>query len=168
MPLEFNRATKIAELPITDGADITVQSVYDQFKDFEDEPRSMDLNRMISAGGKTPLGGGRFTVVTITLLDGWLLAFEERIGPGTTQTTVSDGNIVAEDEAGDPQFPIFPTAFTAVTIAQATTGAIIEVGVGGATAQEIWDYAGPFASAGIGDFIKRQVLTIAKFFQIVK
>jgi hypothetical protein len=167
MSLEFNRGTKIATVPITDGTSITVQSVYDQFKDYEDEPANMDLKRMISAGGKTFLSVGRFTVVTITLLDGWLLAFAERGGPATIQTTVEDGNIVAQDEAGDPVFPIAPTAFTAVTIAQATTGAIIESGA--QTPQELWDYVpASHVPGSAGEFLFKKLAKFAEMLGLIR
>jgi hypothetical protein len=164
MALEFNRFTKIATVPLADGDTITVQSIYDQFRDFEDEPQNLDLKTTITAGGKDDLGGGQFTVITVTLLDGWRVAFESAGGPAFEIKRVTEGNLVALDEAGLPQFPIAPNPFVNVVIAQATTGAIL----GAVSADEVWDYSGPFAENGMGDFIKRQVLTIAKFFQIVK
>jgi hypothetical protein len=147
--IEFNRFTKIATVPLADGDTITVQSIYDQFRDFEDEPQNLDLKTMITAGGKDDLGGGQLTVITATLLDGWRVAFESAGGPAFEIKRVTEGNLVALDEAGLPQFPIAPI-------------------LGAVSADEVWDYSGPFAENGMGDFIKRQVLTIAKFFQIVK
>jgi hypothetical protein len=167
MSLEFNRGTKIATVPITDGASITVQSVYDQFKDYEDEPANMDLKRMISAGGKTFLGPGRFTVVTITLLDGWLLAFAARGGPSFELMIVEEGNIVAQDENGDPQYPIAQTAFTSVSIAQATTGAIIESGA--QTPQELWDYVPTAHVPGsAGEFLFKKLAKFAEMLGLIR
>lgn len=163
MSIQFNRGTKIATIPIADGDLITIQSIYDQFRDFEDEPRNLDLNTMIQAGGKDDLGGGVFTVVTVTLLDGWLLAFAARGGPATEVMRVTEGNLVATDELGVPQFPISPTAFTSVVIAQATTGAII-AGVG-TTAEEIWDHPIPGAPVpgSYGERVAKKLLDVARF-----
>jgi hypothetical protein len=166
MPLEFNRATKIAELPTADGRTITIQSVYDQFKDFEDEPRNMDLNRMVRAGGKDNLEGGSQTIVTCTLLDGWRLAFQAGGGPAQEIATVTAGNLVALLPNLTSQFPISQTAFVSGFIVQATTGALVEGS--GITAANVWDYSGPYLAGSIGAYITKQLLSIAKFFQIVK
>jgi hypothetical protein len=157
--LQFNRFTKIATLPTADGLTITIQNLYNQFIDFQDELGNLDLNRMIQAAGKDDLGGGSFTVITVTLLDGWRLAFEAAVSP--VQALVSGGNLVGVDAAGDPQFPIAPTTNVSVTISQATTGAILETS--SPTAAEIWDYSGALATGGMGDFIRRKVLTVGKF-----
>jgi hypothetical protein len=163
MPLSFDRVAKIATVPVADGTQITVQSIYDQFRDFEDEPQNLDLKTTITAGGKDDLGGGRFTVITVTLLDGWRVAFEARPGPTTEQMTITDGNLVGLDEFGVPQFPVAPTAFTAVTMAQATTGAII-AGVG-TTAEEIWDHIIPATpvSGSYGERVAKKLLDLARF-----
>lgn len=162
MPLQFNRATKIAELPTADGRTITIQDLYNQFRDFEDEPRNMDLNTMIRAGGKDDLGGGSLTVITVTLLDGWLFQFQAGGGPAQEIGTVTGGNLVALTALDVAQFPIAQTAFVSGFIAQATTGAILE-GSSGPSLTEIWDYAGPFAAGGIGEFIRKKLLTTVKF-----
>ncbi len=168
MSIQFNRATKIATIPIADGNSITVQSVYNQFKDFEDEPRSMDLKRMIKAGGKDFIAVGRETVITMTLLDGWLLAFEDRPGPAFELMTVDDGNIVALDAAGVPQYPISQTAFTSVSIAQATTGAVIS-GVG-TTATEIWEHVPPtpLVAGSTGEMLFKKVAKFAEMIGLIR
>lgn len=165
MSIQFNRGTKVATVPIADGTAITIQEVYNQFKDFEDEPQNMDLRRMIKAGGKDFIAVGRETVITMTLLDGWLLAFEARPGPATILCTVDDGNIVALDALGVPQYPISPTLFTSVSIAQATTGAVIEVPGGGATAQEVWEHIIPASpvSGSYGERVAKKLLDVATF-----
>ncbi len=161
MALLFDRVNRIATVPIADGRSITVQSIYDQFRDFEDEPSSMDLPTMIEAEGKFGLAGGNQTIVSIALLDGWRLAFAAGAGPTEEIAQVIDGNITALTALDVVQFPIAATAFVAGFIAQATTGALISGS--SATAQEIWDYAGPFAAGGIGDFIKKKILKTATF-----
>ena len=166
MPLQFNRFTKVATLPAVDGRTITVQSIYDQFRDYEDEPHSLDLNTMISAGGKDDLGTGEFTVPTVTLQDGWRVAFEDGAGPAQELAIVSGGNLVARLPNLTVQFPIAETTFVSGFIAQATTGALIEGS--GIQASDVWDYSGPYVAGRIGAYITKQLLSIAKFFQIVK
>jgi hypothetical protein len=167
MSIQFNRGAKVATIPIADGTTITIQDVYNQFRDFEDEPQNLDLNKMIDGVGKDDLGGGLFTVITVTLRDGWLLAFEARGGPGTELMVVSEGNLVATDEAGDAQFPISPTAFTTTVIAQATTGAILTGG--GASAQEVWDYV-PTANVdgSAGQFLFKKLAQFAQLIGLVR
>lgn len=167
MSIQFNRGTKVATVPIADGTSITVQEVYNQFKDFEDEPQNMDLKRMIKAGGKDFIAVGRETVITMTLLDGWLLAFEARPGPATILCTVDDGNIVALDALGVPQYPISPTLFTSVSIAQATTGAVITAGA--VSAQEVWDYVPAANVAGsAGEFLFKKLAKFAEMLGLIR
>jgi len=164
MALQFNRFTRIATVPAADGLTITIQDLYNQFRDFEDEPQNLDLPTMITAGGKDDLGGGQFTVISCTLLDGWRLAFAASGSP--VQATVTGGNLVGVDAAGDPQFPIAPTTNVSVTIAQATTGALLTgEGLIGA---DVWDYSGPYVSGSIGEFVTKKLLTFVKFLQAYK
>ena len=57
--------------------------------------------------------------------------------------------------------PIEPSAFTTVSYA-ASEAASIQAGTG-ATVEDIWDYTGPFAVGGIGEFITTKLLTIGKW-----
>lgn len=170
MPLQFNRVTRIATLPEADGRTITIQSIYDQFVDFQDEPENMNLPQTITAGGKDDLGTGEFTVVTATLLDGWRLAFEAAPGPTQVLGTVTGGNFVARFTTTTPndtvQFPIAPTAFISGFIAQATTGALVPGS--GISASDVWDYSGPYVAGSIGEFVTRKLLTMVKFLQATK
>lgn len=166
MALQFNRFTKVATLPLADGRTLTVQSLYDQFREFEEEPNNLDLDTMIAGGGKDDLGTGEFTVPTVTLRDGWRLAFEDGAGPVQELAVVSGGNLVATLPNLTVQFPIAETTFVSGFIAQATTGALVEGS--GITAANVWDYTGPYIAGSIGAYITKQLLSIAKFFQIVK
>ena len=122
--LSFDIPNRIAEVAAPDST-ITIQEIYDQFRDFEDEMDVLFLPTTIQAGGKDPLPGGAQTVITCTLLDGWRIRFEARGGPTTEQMTITGGNLVGQDALGGEQFPVAPSAFTHVTIAQATTGALL-------------------------------------------
>lgn len=162
MALQFDRVNKIATVPIVDGRTITVQSIYNQFRDFEDEPRSMDLNTMIKAEGKFGLAGGKETIVSIAFLDGWRLAFAAGAGPAEEIAEVTDGNVTALTALDVVQFPIAPTAFIAGFIAQATTGALISGS--GATPQQIWEYVPATLPIGsMVEFVKKKLLKTATF-----
>lgn len=124
----FDIPTRIATVA-SSATTVTVQEIYDKFRDFEDELDLLAFPITITGSGKDDLGGGLFTVTNVFLQDGWRIAFEARAGPVTIQTTVTDGNLLGFLAGGAPNFPIAPTAFTAVTIAQATTGALLDQGV---------------------------------------
>lgn len=155
---------------MADGRTITIQDIYDQIVDFQDEPGNLDLPQMLRAGGKDDLGTGEFTVVTLTLLDGWRLAFEAAPGPAQVLGTVTGGNFVARFTTTTPndtvQFPIAPTAFISGFIAQATTGALVQGS--GLQAADVWDYAGPYTLGSIGHFIINRLLTTIQFLKFWK
>lgn len=104
---------------------ITVQEIYDQARDYEDEPGNMDLSPLVDASGKNPLGGGEFVGITLTLINDWRLQFEARGGPDTVSCTVSGGNLIAENSYDDN--PIAPSAFTQVQIRQSASPSILNL-----------------------------------------
>lgn len=167
MPLSFNRVAKIATLPIADGTALTVQQIYDQFRDFEDEPQNLDLRKTVDGAGKDDLGGGVFTIVTVTLRDGWRVQFADRAGPATEVMRITEGNLVATDVVGDPQFPVAPSTFTSVVIAQATTGAVIESGA--QSPQELWDYVPvSHVSGSAGEFLFKKLAKFAEMLGLIR
>lgn len=104
---------------------VTIQDLVNQIRDWEDELTNMDYSKVCDAFGKQDLGGGSFVGITLVLLDGWRLSFEARAGPSTEVMTVSGGNLIGEDELGNQQNPIYPTAYTQVVIAQSSSPTII-------------------------------------------
>ena len=71
---DFDRPNKwvIVDAPDTSA---TIQEIYNACKDYEDYPESMAFGDLCSAAGKADLGGSRFTVVTLTMLNGWKVKF---------------------------------------------------------------------------------------------
>jgi len=130
---------------------ITCQEIYDQCRDYEDEPANMDLSSLISGAGKDSLGGSQYVGLTITLLDGWRLAFEARPGPTWVSCTVTGGNMVAVNVYDNN--PIYPTAYTQVQIRQSTSPSIVQTGISGLTSEESDQLQGIFAA-----FLHRQRL----------
>ncbi len=114
----------------------TVQEMLNSIRDVEDDIANIDDDIIAVASGKQDLGGGVSVGITLELVNDWKLAFEARGGP-TELMTVTGGNLLARDLAGDIVFPIAPTAFTAVTIAQSSSATLI-----GAEAGLITQYLG--------------------------
>ena len=110
--LDYDKVNKIIEVSTSYGTEITIQNLLNDIRDFEDELSSMDIPFLASAAGKEALGGGVAVGLTLTLLDGWKLAFEARLGPAYTQCSVSGGNLVTINETN----PIHPTAFTQIVV----------------------------------------------------
>lgn len=149
--LVFDKNNKIMTVPAPDLT-ITCQEIYDQCRDYEDEPINLDIPSLVTGGGKDDIGGGEFTAVTITLLDNWRLAFEERAPSGWVSCSVTGGNLVAVNDYNNN--PIYPTAFTQVQIRQSTAPAALEVETSGLTPTESSMLTGLFKAA-----MNNQVLT---------
>lgn len=126
--LSFDLPTKLATVGIAD-TEITVQEIYDQFRDFEDLPTTMSNSDLVTAAGKDTLAGGAQTIITVRLLDGWRVKFADRAGPGITECVITGGNLVASTELGADQIPVAPSDFVFVSLANATTGAIQGLGL---------------------------------------
>ncbi len=110
--LTYDKVNKVITVPTSYGTEITIQNLLNDIRDFEDELTSLDIPKIASCAGKEDLGGGVSVGLTLTLLDDWRLAFEERTGPTWVQCSVSGGNLVAVNTNGS----IYPTAYVTVTI----------------------------------------------------
>lgn len=106
--------------PITE---ISIQSLSDQIKDWEDEPANLAYPILIKTFGKQSLGGGIYVGITAELQNAQI-SFEARPGPTETLCTVSGGNLVAVDENESSINPVYPTAYTQVVISQASSATI--------------------------------------------
>ncbi len=86
----FNKNILHLETDVT----IDIQELYDKIKDEEDFPHiSMTTPTIATATGKDDLGGGEFTAITLTLLNGWTL--KSLTAPGSpTIIKVSGGNLI--------------------------------------------------------------------------
>lgn len=121
--LTFDIAAREATV-VSPDLNILCQEIYDQFRDIEDNACSMQLPSFIAGAGKTDLGAIGQTVITVSLLDGWRVQFEDRGGPGFVVGTVTQGNLVGFDSLGASQYPLTDSTFVFATISQATTGSI--------------------------------------------
>ena len=55
----------------------------------------------------------------------WKLKFEDRPGPDWVDCSVTGGNLVAVDGAGQPMNPIHPSTYVTVTVVKAVSAAIV-------------------------------------------
>ena len=104
---------------------VTVQTLINTIRDFEDNPEAMDNASLANAYGKQDLGSGMKVGITLELINNWRIKFEDRNGPDYILCSVSGGNLVAVNDYNNN--PIKPSAFTQVTIAQSTSATISEV-----------------------------------------
>jgi hypothetical protein len=128
--LEIQRTTAtngVVVLVKSPDIEATVQEVVDAIRDFEDEPSNLDLDPILVASGKDPLGAISVGV-TITLLNGAQVQFEARPGPGWVVCNLSGGNVVARvgDEASATQFPIKNSPFVNGFIAQSASATLLD------------------------------------------
>lgn len=88
----FDNYNKIitVESPTTS---ITVQELYNAIREYEDEPYSMNIPKIVNGSGKEVLSAIKSVGMTITLLD-WKLKFADRAGPTWTHCDISGGNVV--------------------------------------------------------------------------
>ncbi len=80
MAITFNDVTKIIEIE-SPATEVTIQELINAVRDWEDELVNIDISKVASAAGKEPLGGGVSVGITMTLLNGWKIKFEDRAGP---------------------------------------------------------------------------------------
>ena len=119
--LLYDFSNKIITVPAPDVS-LDLQYLVNETRTAEDTlAPGMNYKKIIDAFGKQDLGSGILVGITVIMLDGWRVAFEERPGPTTASVTISGGNFVGEAGAN----PVAPTAFTQVTIAQSTSAALV-------------------------------------------
>lgn len=82
-------------VPIADGTNVDLQSIYNAVRTFEAVPENMDVRPLCIASGKQPLGGGRAVAITMQLINKSTIEFEARAGPAVIGCSVDGGNLVA-------------------------------------------------------------------------
>ena len=126
MAITFNKSLKHILVGVADTT-TTIQALADAIRTYEALLNNLDLPSLMNAVGKADLGGGNFTGITLTLLDGWKIAVNGTPA-GETQYTINQGDLVTFDATS-------PTVFgTNVKweIQQSTSPAlVVTAGVGG-------------------------------------
>jgi len=137
--------------------ELTMQDLYDTLRSLAAEVDAIDEPEIIEGVGKSLLGPGRYTGLTITLLNA-KVGFEARAE--WTYCSLVGGNLVAFDAGGSPISPIQPTTFVNVGYESDTSAALLE-GSGGVTAEEVanavWDElaSGHVIPGSYGDLVSR-------------
>uniref|UniRef100_A0A6H1ZZC4 Uncharacterized protein n=1 Tax=viral metagenome TaxID=1070528 RepID=A0A6H1ZZC4_9ZZZZ len=124
---------RIITVPEADGDSITIQSLVNQIRAWEDDQINLSYPKLLSAGGKDDLGEGVFVGITATL-ENAKLKFAARTSP--TVCTIGGGNLVALDSYGEPMSPVEFSDNVAVIISQSSSGTIVSTGVSGLTSEE--------------------------------
>jgi len=114
---------RIITIPEADGDSITIQSLVNQIRDWEDEQVNLSYPYLLAASGKEDLGGSIYVGITATLSNA-KLKFEGRGTPTTCK--VFGGNLVAVDVYGDAMFVIEPSYNVTVTLAQSSSGVMLQ------------------------------------------
>lgn len=104
---------------------LTIQDLHDTIKTIEAYIWNMSFPKLLNSFGKQDLGGSVLVGITAELQNA-KVAFEARGGPSYTLCTISGGNLVAKDTAGDTMSPISPTAFTQIVLSQSSSATIIQ------------------------------------------
>jgi hypothetical protein len=162
--LQFDRVGKQIII-VSPDIIITIQELYDKVRDYEDEPANLDLNQIISAGGKEDLGGGVSVGITATLLDGWQLFFQTL----SQDTAVRGGNLVALDDMDVSQSPIANSNIVKLELSSGTTAIETSGGLTSGNIDDIaiavWDETtSTHTSDGtFGNFVQNKLLTVAKW-----
>ena len=120
---------RIITVPEEDGTTITIQTLVNQCRDWEDNQENLCYSALIEAYGK------QAGVVGITLiLQIAKVEFEERTSP--TACSVTGGNLFAVDADGEFVNPINYSTNVSVSYAQSTAATLLETGISGLTEEE--------------------------------
>jgi len=123
MALVFDKATKIITIE-SPQTTISIQDLHDDIRLFEHLAQNLEEGTIANASGKQSLGGGVTVGITLELVNNWRIAFAARPGPDTVNCTVTGGNLVATNDYENN--PVYPTAYTQVTISQSSSATVIE------------------------------------------
>lgn len=130
MATSFDKNNKIITV-LSPEVTITIQDLHDDIRIYEEKNHNLEVSQIINASGKQDLGGGIKVGITLELINDWRLAFEARGGPSTVLCTVTGGNLVATNQYANN--PIYPTAYTQVTIAQSSSATISDASTNATT-----------------------------------
>ena len=104
--------------------ELTIQDLVDTIRDFEDDSQNMAYKHMVDASGKENLGGSVKVGITATLQN-TQVGFEARPPSTFIQCSITGGNLVAINEAGDSNIsPIYTTAYTQVILTSSSSATL--------------------------------------------
>ena len=124
--IAFNKPDRVIEVdsdvhPVA----VTVQELVDAIRDYESELVNMEISPLASVTGKSNLGGGLYTGITL-ILQGWTVKFPDHPGPDVVWAGVTGGNLLAVDVNGGSATPFTPSTFTSVIYGTSTAAALLD------------------------------------------
>jgi len=97
--IDWSLSPRIIEVA-SPSASIVAQDLYDTLAILQARIYNAPYPRIVDGAGKTSLGAGVATGITVTLKNA-KLKFEDRAGPGLTEAVFSGGTLAAVDENND-------------------------------------------------------------------
>ena len=117
---------RIITIPEADGTEITIQSLVNQIRDWEDEQVNLCYPSILSASGKETLDASTKVGITATLINA-KVKFADRTSP--TDCDIYGGNLVAIDEYGDPMNAIQYAENVTVTMTKSSSATMSQTAV---------------------------------------
>ncbi len=114
---------RIVTVPEADGESITIQSLVNQIRDWEDDQVNLCYPSLLSASGKEVLDENTKVGITAQLLNA-KVKFEDRGAP--TICTIYGGNLVAVDALGISMSPIEPATNVSMVLAQSSSATMLQ------------------------------------------
>jgi len=124
---------RIITIPEADGTSITIQSLVNQIRDWEDEQANLSYPYLLIASGKEVLDESTKVGITAVLIN-TKLKFADRTSP--TDCDIYGGNLVAVDVDGYPINAVEYAENVTVTIAKSSSATLVETGTSGLTEEE--------------------------------
>jgi hypothetical protein len=164
MGIQFNKPDRL--IVVTSGQiSVTVQTLINEIRNYEDNPENMELDTIANATGKQDLGGGAQVGITLQLVNDWQIAFSGWAGTSPHQSvSIAGGNITAVNSFDNRPIDATSSIDTFITIQQSTSPSII-----GTTSAEIasavWNANTETYTSNttFGEKVGNKLLTVAKF-----
>ena len=126
MAITFDKSAKQIRVDVADTT-TSIQAFADAIRTFEEDLNNLDIPSLMGAVGKADLGGGSFTGITLTLLDGWKIKVNGTPG-SETQYTINQGDLTTSDGSSPTVFgtnvkwEIQQSTSPALSVTTTTTG----------------------------------------------
>ena len=114
---------RIITIPEADGTEITIQSLVNQIRDWEDEQVNLCYPSILSASGKETLDASTKVGITATLVNA-KVKFADRSSP--TDCDIYGGNLVAVDSDGYPMNAIQYAENVTVTMTKSSSATMVQ------------------------------------------
>lgn len=114
---------RLITVPVVDGTSITVQSLVNQIRQWEQTMEALPYDKLLSASGKEVLSITESVGITATL-ENTKIKFADRGSP--TDCNIYGGNLVAVDSNGNPMNPVQYSENVTVTVARSSSATMVQ------------------------------------------